>query len=67
MPHILRERLQDKFTSLVQGSMLVSVYEMRFHMFGRHKVMIMPTEKERVHRFVRGLYFPIFDWLQSKQ
>ena len=34
-------------------------YEGKFHALARHASMILPTEAERVRRFVKGLIIPI--------
>ena len=39
--------------------MLVAEYEGKFHALARHASMILPTEAERVRRFVKGLIIPI--------
>ena len=57
MPRSVRDRLRDQFSRLEQGSMTVSEYEARFHELSRHATMILPTEGERVHCFVRGLRY----------
>ena len=42
-----------------QGGMSVAEYEGKFHALARHALMILPTEAERVRRFVKGLIIPI--------
>ena len=39
--------------------MSVAEYEGKFHALARHASMILPTEAERVRRFVKGLIIPI--------
>ncbi|XP_027767800.1 uncharacterized protein LOC114074085 [Solanum pennellii] len=39
--------------------MSVAEYEDKFHALARHALMILPTEAERVRRFVKGLIIPI--------
>ena len=39
--------------------MSVAEYEGKFHVLARHALMILPTEAERVRRFVKGLIIPI--------
>ena len=39
--------------------MSVAEYEGKFHALATHASMILPTEAERVRRFVKGLIIPI--------
>ncbi|XP_070057282.1 uncharacterized protein [Nicotiana tomentosiformis] len=55
-PHSEREELQYQFVQLEQGQMLVTDYEARFSELSRHALMILPTDAERVQRFVMGLH-----------
>ncbi|XP_070031791.1 uncharacterized protein [Nicotiana tomentosiformis] len=41
---------------LQQGQISVTDYEARFSELSRHVLMILPTDEERVHRFVAGLH-----------
>ena len=59
VPRSEREHKRDEFEGLQQGGMLVAEYEGRFHALVRHALMILPTEAERVRRFVKGLIIPI--------
>ncbi|XP_069149036.1 uncharacterized protein [Solanum lycopersicum] len=54
-----RERKRDEFEGLQQNGMSVAEYEGKFHALSRHASMILPTEAERVRRFVKGLIIPI--------
>ncbi|XP_069144424.1 uncharacterized protein [Solanum lycopersicum] len=54
-----RERKRAEFESLHQRGMSVAEYEGKFHALARHAWMILPTEAERVRRFVKGLIIPI--------
>ncbi|XP_015081327.1 uncharacterized protein LOC107024922 [Solanum pennellii] len=54
-----RERKRAEFEGLQQNGMSVEEYEGKFHALARHASMILPTEVERVRRFVKGLIIPI--------
>ena len=54
-PHSERERKRAQFEGLQQNGMSVAEYEVKFHALARHASMILPTEAERVRRFVKGL------------
>ena len=54
-----REHKRTEFEGLQQGGMSVAEYEGKFHALARHAWMILPTEAERVRRFVKGLIIPI--------
>ncbi|XP_070056801.1 uncharacterized protein [Nicotiana tomentosiformis] len=56
IPSSLREQLRFQFEQLQQGQMSVTDYEMRFSELSRHALMILPTDAERVRRFVAGLH-----------
>ncbi|XP_070056276.1 uncharacterized protein [Nicotiana tomentosiformis] len=56
IPHSQREELRFQFEQLQQGQMLVTDYEARFSELSRHALMILPTEAERLQRFVAGLH-----------
>ncbi|XP_070046704.1 uncharacterized protein [Nicotiana tomentosiformis] len=58
----LREEYRKQFERLPQGSMIVTQYETRFVDLARHAVVLPPTERERVRRFIDDLTFGI--WLQ---
>ncbi|XP_070040181.1 uncharacterized protein [Nicotiana tomentosiformis] len=51
--------MRFKFEQLQQGQMSVTDYEARFSALSRHALMILPTEAERVHRFVACLHISI--------
>ncbi|XP_070028849.1 uncharacterized protein [Nicotiana sylvestris] len=48
----LREELRYQFEQLEQGQMSMPDYEARFSKLSRHALKILPTEVERVQRFV---------------
>ncbi|XP_070025058.1 uncharacterized protein [Nicotiana sylvestris] len=50
-----REAFRRQFDRLQQGSMMVTQYETRFIDLARHSLIILPTERERVRRFIDGL------------
>ncbi|XP_070039721.1 uncharacterized protein [Nicotiana tomentosiformis] len=55
IPITLREGYRRLFKSLQQGSMTVTQYETRFVDLTRHVNILLPTERERVRRFIDGL------------
>ena len=55
MPYSLRDQRRDEFDRLVQGSRTVSEYEARFHELSRYAMTSIPSEFERIRRFVKGL------------
>ncbi|XP_069154406.1 uncharacterized protein [Solanum lycopersicum] len=59
VPRSERERKRAEFEGLQQNGMSVAEYEGIFHALARHASMILPTEAERVRRFVKGLIIPI--------
>ena len=59
VPRSEREHKRTKFEGLQQGGMSVTKYEGKFHALDRHASMILPTEAEKVRRFVKGLIIPI--------
>ncbi|XP_070053737.1 uncharacterized protein [Nicotiana tomentosiformis] len=56
IPRSQREELRFQFEQLQHGQMSVTDYEARFSELSRHALMIIPTEMERVRRFVAGLH-----------
>ncbi|XP_070051260.1 uncharacterized protein [Nicotiana tomentosiformis] len=54
-----REELRYQLEHLEQGQMSVTDYEARFSELSRHALMILPTDAERVWRFVEGLHSSI--------
>ena len=59
LPITLREEFRKQFERLQQGSMTVTQYESRFVDLARHALLLLPTEGERVRRFIEGLTHPI--------
>ena len=59
VPRSERERKRAEFEGLQQNGMSVAEYEGKFHALARHASMILPTEAERVRRFVKGMIIPI--------
>ncbi|XP_070042513.1 uncharacterized protein [Nicotiana tomentosiformis] len=51
-----REELWYQFEQLEQGQILVTDYEARFFELSHHALMILPTDVERVQRFIAGLH-----------
>ncbi|XP_070035368.1 uncharacterized protein [Nicotiana tomentosiformis] len=56
IPPSQREEPQFWFDQFQQGQMSVTDYEARFSELSRHAIMIIPTDAERVQRFVVGLH-----------
>ncbi|XP_070037269.1 uncharacterized protein [Nicotiana tomentosiformis] len=56
IPPSQREELRSRFEQLRQDQMSVTDYEARFHELSLHALMILPTEAERVRRFIAGLH-----------
>ncbi|XP_070043306.1 uncharacterized protein [Nicotiana tomentosiformis] len=56
IPSSQREKLRFQFEKLQQGQISVTDYEARFSELSLHALMILPTEAERVRRFVVGLH-----------
>ncbi|XP_070002728.1 uncharacterized protein [Nicotiana sylvestris] len=59
LPITQREDYRRQFERLQQGSITVTQYETIFVELARHALLIIPTEKERVRRFIEGLAQPI--------
>ncbi|XP_070050759.1 uncharacterized protein [Nicotiana tomentosiformis] len=59
VPITLREEYRRVFEHLQQGSMTVTQYETRFVDLARHAIILLPTERERVRRFIDGLTYTI--------
>ncbi|XP_070017757.1 uncharacterized protein [Nicotiana sylvestris] len=54
IPLSQREELRRQFEWLRQGDMTVSQYEARFSELARYALWIVPTDRERIKRFVDG-------------
>lgn len=59
MPHSRREKLCRQFEQHRQGDMSVTRYEMRFSELTRHTIWLVPTDRERIRRFIDGLTFQL--------
>ncbi|XP_070040494.1 uncharacterized protein [Nicotiana tomentosiformis] len=57
IPPFKREELRFQFEQLQQGQILVTDYEARFCELSLHALLILPTDAERVQRFVAGAKF----------
>ncbi|XP_070057427.1 uncharacterized protein [Nicotiana tomentosiformis] len=55
----LREEYCRQFERLQQGSMTITQYDTRFVDLARHATIFLPTERERMMRFIDGLTFTI--------
>ncbi|XP_070057132.1 uncharacterized protein [Nicotiana tomentosiformis] len=49
-----REKLRRQFEQLCQEGMSVTQYEMRFSELDHHTIWLVPTERERIRRFIDG-------------
>ncbi|XP_070054666.1 uncharacterized protein [Nicotiana tomentosiformis] len=61
-----REELHRQFEQLCQGEISVTQYEMRFSKLARHAIWLVPTDRERIRRFIDGLGFQ-FRWLMTRE
>ncbi|XP_070036597.1 uncharacterized protein [Nicotiana tomentosiformis] len=57
VPQTHRKELRKQFEQLRQDGIFMTQYEMRFSELARHAVWLVPTEKERIRRFVDALYY----------
>ncbi|XP_070050937.1 uncharacterized protein [Nicotiana tomentosiformis] len=55
VPQTRREELRRQFKQLRQEDLSVTQYEMRFLELARHVVWLVPTEREKIRRFINGL------------
>ena len=61
VPQSRREELCRQVEQLCQGDISVTRYEMRFSELVRHAVLMVPTDRERIRRFIDGLTYQL--WL----
>ncbi|XP_070040084.1 uncharacterized protein [Nicotiana tomentosiformis] len=54
-----REEMHRQFKQLRQDGMSVTQYEMRFSELAHHAVWLVPTDKERIRRFIDGLTYQL--------
>ncbi|XP_070047405.1 uncharacterized protein [Nicotiana tomentosiformis] len=59
MPQSHREELCRQFEQLWQDGMSVTQYEMRFSELAHHAVWLVPTDRERIMRFIDGLMYQL--------
>ncbi|XP_059284771.1 uncharacterized protein LOC132038063 [Lycium ferocissimum] len=59
VPRTLRDNRKDEFSTLEQRGRSVAEYETRFLALSRYATALLPTEVERVRRFVKGLDLPL--------
>ncbi|XP_070056800.1 uncharacterized protein [Nicotiana tomentosiformis] len=59
VPETLRDAWRTEFERLHEGTMTVSEYAIRFSELARHAPILVPTIRERVHRFIKGLGYDI--------
>ncbi|XP_070045539.1 uncharacterized protein [Nicotiana tomentosiformis] len=55
IPFTMRGGYHRQFERLQHGSMIVTQYKTRFVDLARHAVILLPTGKERVGRFIVGI------------
>ncbi|XP_070037091.1 uncharacterized protein [Nicotiana tomentosiformis] len=54
-----REELRRQFEQLHQDDLSVTHYEMRFSELALHAVLLVPTNRERIRRFIDGLTYQL--------
>ncbi|XP_070036547.1 uncharacterized protein [Nicotiana tomentosiformis] len=59
VPQSRREELRKQSEQLCQGDMSVTQYEMQFLKLARHAIWLVPTDRERIRRFIDGLTFQL--------
>ncbi|XP_070054564.1 uncharacterized protein [Nicotiana tomentosiformis] len=59
IPFTLSDDYRRQFECLQQDSMIVTQYETRFMDLSFHAIVLLPTERERVRRFIDRLTFSI--------
>ncbi|XP_070005511.1 uncharacterized protein [Nicotiana sylvestris] len=59
VPRSQREERRRQFEYFRQGDMIVSQYEVRFLELARYAPWMVPTDRERIRRFVDWLIYPI--------
>ncbi|XP_070055188.1 uncharacterized protein [Nicotiana tomentosiformis] len=59
VPPTRREELRRQFEQLRQEGMYVTKYEMRFSELARQTVWLVPTERERIRRFIDVLTYQL--------
>ncbi|XP_070036747.1 uncharacterized protein [Nicotiana tomentosiformis] len=57
VPHTHIEELRRQFEQLRQEDITVTHYEMRFSELACHAVWLVPTEREKIRRFIDGLNY----------
>ncbi|XP_070045575.1 uncharacterized protein [Nicotiana tomentosiformis] len=60
VPQTRREELHMQFEHLRPEGMCVTHYEMRFSELAHHAVWLVPTERERIRRFIDGLHYQLY-------
>ncbi|XP_070047093.1 uncharacterized protein [Nicotiana tomentosiformis] len=59
MPQSRREELCRQFEQLWKDGMYVTQYKERFSELARHAVWLVPTDRERIRRFIDGLMYQL--------
>ncbi|XP_070035398.1 uncharacterized protein [Nicotiana tomentosiformis] len=59
VPSTRRDKLHMQYEQLRQDGLSVTQYEMRFSELARHVVLLVPTEMERIKRFIDGLTYQL--------
>ncbi|XP_070042633.1 uncharacterized protein [Nicotiana tomentosiformis] len=57
VPQSRREELHRQFEQLRQDVMSVTQYEIKFSELARHAALLVPTDRERIRRFIDGLTY----------
>ncbi|XP_070041490.1 uncharacterized protein [Nicotiana tomentosiformis] len=59
VPQSRRKELRRQFEKLRQDGMSVTQYEMRFFELAHHADLLVPTDRERIRRFIDGLTYQL--------
>ncbi|XP_070040220.1 uncharacterized protein [Nicotiana tomentosiformis] len=59
VPQSRREELHRQLEQLRHSDMSVTQYEMRFSELSHHVVLLVPTDRERIRRFIDGLTYQL--------
>lgn len=55
MPHILHDKIKDKFFTLEKFNMVVAAYEAKFDALCRFSTQLPDIENDWIHHFVKDL------------
>ncbi|XP_070047268.1 uncharacterized protein [Nicotiana tomentosiformis] len=59
VPQSCRKELHKQFEQLREDGMSMTQYEMKFSELARHAVSLVPTDRERINRFIDGLTYQL--------